>query len=494
MTQPVVPDKTDRTTAHVAGARLILVGKATWTQRIEEALAEAGLMGPDLEVCGVDDFLCALGEAARRKPNVVIGQFGLLDGYARSIAEGFRKIDRRVLLLLTAPAPQQDQAAVALVDGFDDYLMEPVDSHILSRLVKARLTPRVEVRAQPTDVIEPQADVDETDETWEDAEVTDVADDVAPAPPEPEQEQRPSAPGETSAASGGGASGGRSKDRRPAWAGMPHPDDVVLPQHVLAERKPIVDFALPILEKRSRLRDVQYIKADGALPADRVVAPVVHDDETLGYLHAPAGTDEAALQAWGGWLAGWVAMEKRHADLWRQAHIDELTGVWNRRYFDLRLGELIEGAQQQRGRVTLMIFDIDDFKSFNDQFGHDAGDEILRETARLMQSVVRTHDIVARIGGDEFAVIFWDAEQRRKPDSQHPDDVRRAAERFQAAVKDARFAKLGVDAPGRLTISGGLAGYPWDARDASDLFRAADAAAMQSKRQGKNALTFGAGT
>jgi len=144
--------------------------------------------------------------------------------------------------------------------------------------------------------------------------------------------------------------------------------------------------------------------------------------------------------------------------------------------------------------VTLLVFDIDDFKNYNDRFGHPAGDEILRETARLMQDSVREHDVVARIGGDEFAVIFWDNDQApRRAHSEHPHDVLKAARRFQQAVYAHKFPKLLDHAPGTLTISGGLASFPWDGRTPEGLLDHADAMALESKRQGKNAITFGPG-
>ncbi|MEX0741247.1 MAG: GGDEF domain-containing protein, partial [Phycisphaeraceae bacterium] len=205
-----------------------------------------------------------------------------------------------------------------------------------------------------------------------------------------------------------------------------------------------------------------------------------------------------ALAAHAAWLARWLMLGRHLGQLNEMAMRDSLTQVWNRRYFEQTLRVLVDRARAERFRVTLMMFDIDDFKDYNDQYGHGAGDEILCETARLMQSVVRRQDVVARIGGDEFAVIFWDAEPPRggggaEGKSDHPVSVRRAAERFQKAVCEHRFPKLAEQAPATLTISGGLASFPWDGRTPEQLVKLADEMMFESKEQGKNAITFGPG-
>ena len=79
---------------------------------------------------------------------------------------------------------------------------------------------------------------------------------------------------------------------------------------------------------------------------------------------------------------------------------------------------MLEEARTTYLPVTLFLFDIDDFKKYNDQYGHGVGDEILRQTAKLMKKCVREHDIVARISGDEFAVVFWEKEGPRQPRDQ----------------------------------------------------------------------------
>ena len=99
--------------------------------------------------------------------------------------------------------------------------------------------------------------------------------------------------------------------------------------------------------------------------------------------------------------------------LQRLAITDELTGLYNARYFRHFLSRIIERGRVKRFPVTLLLFDIDDFKKYNDQYGHGVGDDILKQTASLMKRCCRDHDLVARIGGDEFAVVFWDKEGPR---------------------------------------------------------------------------------
>ena len=269
--------------------------------------------------------------------------------------------------------------------------------------------------------------------------------------------------------------------------------DADLFAHLLHDGQGVTDMALTVMTQRTGLGPIGWCDAKDKVPKGHTCMQVMFDDEQLGYLHTRQHVADSDLKPWASWLGRWIAMEGKLGQLKRQALTDELTGRWNRRYFDQKLTELLDRAAEQRFRLTLMIFDIDDFKVYNDRYGHAAGDEILCQCGNLMQAEVRSHDIVARIGGDEFGVIFWDAEQPRKPNSQHPMDVRLAAERFQRAVSEQRFPKLAHEAPGTLTISAGLAGFPWDGRTARELFDRADAMAIQSKQQGKNILTFGPG-
>jgi len=190
-----------------------------------------------------------------------------------------------------------------------------------------------------------------------------------------------------------------------------------------------------------------------------------------------------------------AALETRIRHLERLATTDDLTGLKNRRYLWEFGRQVLDRARQNGGRVTLLVFDIDNFKHYNDVYGHPTGDEILRQAAILMQRCCRAHDVVGRIGGDEFAVVFWDEPHesgddvevdRRKPQTDHPKEVICIAKRFQKEFGNAELHLLGPEGQGVLTFSGGLAGFPHDGATVQELFERADAALLEAKRSGKN--------
>ncbi|MCH2138307.1 MAG: GGDEF domain-containing protein [Phycisphaerales bacterium] len=225
---------------------------------------------------------------------------------------------------------------------------------------------------------------------------------------------------------------------------------------------------------------------DGAGSDD--AATVQYDGVTWGHL---AGGELERLRPWAAWAASWMRLEQRMQRLSEEAMCDQLTGALNRRGLDRFLDAAVAQARAARREITVMVFDIDDFKSWNDRWGHEAGDVILKHTVRLLGSVIRDGDAVARIGGDEFVVVFADRTPPRTPGSQHPDTIESITRRFQQQVTSMKFPELGLAAPGAVSISGGLATFPWDGDDAATLQRVADERALASKRRGKNCLTFG---
>lgn len=206
-----------------------------------------------------------------------------------------------------------------------------------------------------------------------------------------------------------------------------------------------------------------------------------------------------------------IYLAQRDASLKYLATTDELTGAYNRRYLEHFLREVLERNQHEHTEVTLFLFDIDEFKYYNDTYGHTSGDAILQQITQLMRRCCRSHDVITRMGGDEFAVIFWDTGQRRKiyrehaegnaaeenlsgppvgsrSGQSHPEAVLFLSNRFRRIIQTSAFPSLGPDARGVLTISGGLASYPLDGKTVQELLAKADDALLQAKRSGKNRI------
>lgn len=181
---------------------------------------------------------------------------------------------------------------------------------------------------------------------------------------------------------------------------------------------------------------------------------------------------------------------KRYADSLRSdlraaielAAVDPLTGLNNRRYLETHLASLLDHAAHTGRALTVMMLDIDHFKSVNDTYGHEAGDEVLKLFARRMKRVVRNADLICRMGGEEFVVVM--------PDT--PLTIAaKIAERIRAAIQSEPFP---IDEPGRMipvTTSIGIAERGIDA-NADAMLRRADKALYQSKNAGRNRVTAAA--
>ena len=162
------------------------------------------------------------------------------------------------------------------------------------------------------------------------------------------------------------------------------------------------------------------------------------------------------------------------------AYHDKLTGLPNRTLFYDRLSQAMSHVRRNGGRFALMFVDLDGFKAVNDGYGHDAGDEVLRVTAKRLLSCVRDVDTVARLGGDEFAIVLGEVTQ--------PVDISAVAEKI--IHKAMQPVLLHDDRKCGVGASIGIAIYPDDGTEIDSLMGAADAAMYQSKSAGKGTYTF----
>jgi diguanylate cyclase (GGDEF)-like protein len=175
-------------------------------------------------------------------------------------------------------------------------------------------------------------------------------------------------------------------------------------------------------------------------------------------------------------LLGMIRAREKIVNL---ADTDDLTGIWNKRYFRRQLPQEIERARTFHLSLSLLLFDIDEFKQINDGFGHVIGDVVLSELCGVVRETLRPPDIIARFGGDEFAVILPHTDR---------SGACSVAERILNKVS---ALTIPTDEEGaiRCSISIGVAEYARDAETAHDLIRRADERLYESKRQGKNRYT-----
>lgn len=153
------------------------------------------------------------------------------------------------------------------------------------------------------------------------------------------------------------------------------------------------------------------------------------------------------------------------------AYRDELTGLYNRRAFNQELPREIERFRRFGHPFSLLMLDLDHFKNFNDSHGHSAGDQALRDVARILIETARLYDRVVRYGGEEFAIILPQASA---------EEALTVAERIRLATRRHTVTHAGRKL-GNLTVSIGMAGHPADGLDMDTLVRAADAALYQAK-------------
>ncbi|WP_421950236.1 PleD family two-component system response regulator [Pelagibacterium sp.] len=164
------------------------------------------------------------------------------------------------------------------------------------------------------------------------------------------------------------------------------------------------------------------------------------------------------------------------------AVIDELTGLYNRRYFERHLAMVLNKAQEQDRDMALMLLDIDYFKPVNDTYGHDAGDMVLKEFATRLQRNIRGVDLACRFGGEEFVVVMPDTDMRA---------AQGVAERVRSAIADEGF-QIGTEGALNITVSAGLALNDQDNDTPESVIKRADIALYRAKRSGRNRVVHDA--
>ena len=212
--------------------------------------------------------------------------------------------------------------------------------------------------------------------------------------------------------------------------------------------------------------------------------PILAQGETLGILHFQSTDEAPQLEAselsfkttFAGQVGLSIANIRLREALRTQSVRDALTGLYNRRYLEEVLDREIRRAGRGAQSLGILMLDLDHFKHFNDTYGHDAGDAVLRETSAFLLKNVRAEDFVCRFGGEEFVVILPTADM---------DGSRARGERLRSNMRALTIMHQGKSL-GMVTLSVGVATFPANGMSPKELMAAADAALYEAKRGGRD--------
>jgi len=227
--------------------------------------------------------------------------------------------------------------------------------------------------------------------------------------------------------------------------------------------------------------------ADGAdaAGAEQLCVPMISQGEVIGLLVVRRSAGAAEIeQAVAVTIAEQLALGISNINLRemlrRQSTVDELTGLYNRRYFDEAFKREVFRAERKSAPFALVMVDLDHFKRMNDTHGHDAGDLVLQAAARCLQDGIRRSDLACRYGGEELALVLVECDAQA---------AARCAEAIRVAIAALALEHRGVRLPG-VTASFGVAAWPDDGAMPEDLLKAADRALYASKHAGRDRVTL----
>ncbi len=224
------------------------------------------------------------------------------------------------------------------------------------------------------------------------------------------------------------------------------------------------------------------------LQCSHLCVPILAQGEALGILHLQAKSNTTRLDppelsfrmTFAGQIGLSIANIKLRDALRTQSIRDALTGLYNRRYLDEILEREFRRSSRSQQHLGIIIIDLDHFKSFNDAFGHDAGDAVLRETGLLLTKYIRAEDFVCRYGGEEFVVILPTANLQA---------AQGRAENLRLRMRQLTILYQGKPM-GMITISAGVAVFPDHGGSPQEVIAAADAALYEAKRNGRDQVVI----
>ncbi|PLX17122.1 MAG: hypothetical protein C0601_08335 [Candidatus Muiribacterium halophilum] len=217
-----------------------------------------------------------------------------------------------------------------------------------------------------------------------------------------------------------------------------------------------------------------------------MVAPLINDDKILGAMIVGDVDNESEISDYGRMMVTLATLTSMtltnaalHAKTVELANTDGMTKLYNNRYFSETTASMLKAALKTGEKISMLMTDIDHFKNFNDVYGHQIGDFVLENTAKILKNHARKKDLAARYGGEEFALIM--------PKTDTAEAVK-IAEELRIKIETKKYEVKGLDKPLSVTISIGVSTFPDHARDLKTLVKVADDGLYMAKEGGRNVV------